>query len=339
MAVGAPTFRELRQQISAGHTSPLYIIHGPEGFYVDELIKSFEHLIPETERDFNYYVLYATQTEPSEVEETCMRFPLMADRQVVILKEAQAVRADYLDRLAAYAQHPNPQTVFVVAGRGDKVAGAKFMKAAKASGAVIFETPKLYENKVGPTIESLVKAEGMTIDQKALAMMVDHVGTDLSRIMNEVSKLKTALPAGAAITPQAIEKLIGVSKDFNNWELIDALAIRDTARIFRITDYFEANPKENPSIMTGIAIFGFFSKLLLALYAPEKTESGIAGATGARPYSGDIKRLMAGMKNYSAWQVINAISACRRFDVRAKGIGSRANEYALLRELLFTILN
>lgn len=339
MAGSAPTFKEIKQQIAAGQTAPIYVIHGPEGYYVDELVKTFEGMVPEAERDFNLYVLYATQTEPEMVQEACMRYPMMADRQVVILKEAQSVKADYMEKLAAYAEHPNPQTIFVIAGRGDKISGAKFLKAARASGAVIFETPKLFENKVGPVIETLVRNEGLTIDQKALAMLIDHVGTDLSRIINEVNKLKTALPAGAAITPQAVENLIGVSKDYNNWELVDAIAVRDSARIYRIAEYFRSNPKQNPSILTGIAIFGFFSKLLLAIYAPEKSESGIAGATGAKPYSGEMKRLLAGMKNYSAWQVINAISACRRFDVRAKGIGSRADEYDLLRELLFTILN
>lgn len=339
MATEAPTFKDIKQQIAASQTAPIYILHGPEGYYVDELVKAFEALIPEEARDFNLYVLYATQTTPEQVQEACMRYPMMTDRQVVILKEAQGVKADFLDKLTAYAEHPNPQTVLVVAGRGDKVTGAKFLKAVKASGGVVFETPKLYDNKVGPMIESLVRNEGLTIDQKALAMLIDHVGTDLSRIINEVTKLKTALPSGGSITPQVVEKLIGVSKDFNNWELVDAIAVRDTAKIYRIADYFQANPKQNPAIVTGIAIFGFFAKLLLALYAPEKTESGIAGAIGARPYSSELKRITAGMRNYNAWQVINAISACRRFDVRAKGIGSRTDEYALLRELLFTILN
>ncbi len=339
MATAAPTFKELQQQIAARKTAPIYVLHGSEGYYVDELVKDFEKLIPEDARDFNLYVLYATQTTPEQVQETCMRYPMMSDFQVVILKEAQAVRADFLDKLTAYAEHPNQQTILVVAGRGDKVTGAKFLKAVRASGGVVFETPKLYENKVGPMIEQLVRQEGLTIDQKALAMLMDHVGTDLSRIMNEVTKLKTALPAGGAITPQVVEKLIGVSKDFNSWEFLDALAARNTAKVYRIADYFEANPKQNPAIMLGISIFGFFAKVLLALYAPDKSESGICGATGARPYSGDLKRIVSGMRNYNAWQVINAIAACRRFDVRAKGIGSRADEYALFRELLFTILN
>lgn len=339
MATAAPTFENLKQQIAAQKTAPIYVIHGPEGYYVDELVKDFEGLIPEEARDFNLYILYATQTTPEQVQEACMRYPLMTDRQVVILKEAQAVKADFLEKLTAYAEHPNPQTVLVIAGRGDKVTGAKFLKAVKASGGVVYETPKLYESKVGPMIEQLIRREGLTIDQKALAMLIDHVGTDLSRVMNEVTKLKTALPAGGAITPQVVEKLIGVNKDFNNWELVDALAVRDVAKVYRIADYFQANPKQNPAIVTGIAIFGFFAKLLLAIYAPDKSEPGICGTIGARPYSGELKRVMAGMRNYNAWQVINAISACRRFDVRAKGIGSRLDEYALLRELLFTILN
>lgn len=339
MATSSPGFKEIKQQIAGGNPSPIYILHGPEGYYVDELVKEFEAMVPESEKDFNLYVFYATQTQPEVIQEACMRYPMLSERQVVIVKEAQAVKADFLEKLTAYAERPNPQTILVIAGRGDKVTGAKFLKAARSSGAVIFETPKLYESKVGPLIETMVRNEGLTIDQKALAMLIDHVGTDLRRIVNEVAKLKAALPGGGAITPQVVERLIGVSKDFNNWELIDALAVRDVAKVYRIADYFQANPKQNPAIVTGIAIFGLFSKLLLAIYAPEKSESGIAGAAGVKPYSGEMKRIMSGLRNYNAWQVINAISACRRFDVRAKGIGSRIDEYALLRELLFTVMN
>lgn len=203
---------------------------------------------------------------------------------------------------------------------------------------MFFESKKLKDSQIGPVIEEFVRGAGLSVDAKALAMLADHVGSDLSRLHNEVSKITVALPAGATVTPEAVERLIGVSKDFNNFELIDAVARRDTATAFRIAEYFRANPKNNPSILTGIALFGFFSKLLLCWYAPERTEKGMMEATGVR-YPSALANYKNGMRSYSARQTINAISAIRRFDTRSKGIGSRANEYDLLRELLFAIFN
>lgn len=339
MASPAPTLQGIKQQLAVGNPSPLYVLHGEEGFYLDQLVGDFETLVPESERDFNLYVLYAPQVEPSQVIDVCMRYPMMAERQVVIVKEAQAVKADFINALAAYAERPNPQTVFVLVCRGAKLSGAKFLKAVTASKGIVFESRKLYESQVGPMIERIANDAGLKIDAKARAMLVDHIGTDLSRMYNEINKLKVALPAGASITPQAIEKLIGVNKDFNNFELVDALVERDAAKAFRIVEYFRNNPKPNPSIVTGATIFNFFAKLLMAQYAPERTEPGIAGATGIRPGSLEMKRIYRAMRNFHAGHTVNAISACRRFDTRVKGIESRANEYDLLRELVFAILN
>lgn len=334
----AVTFQAVSDAIRKGRVAPVYMLHGEEGFYIDAISKSVENLVPESDRDFNLTVLYASQTEPAAVVEACRRYPMMADRQVVILKETQSVPASFMEGLAAYAARPNPQTVFVVASRGDTVKGKEFIKAATASKAVFFESKKLKDNQIGPVIEEFVRGAGLSVDAKALAMLADHVGSDLSRLHNEVSKITVALPAGATVTPEAVERLIGVSKDFNNFELIDAVARRDTATAFRIAEYFRANPKNNPSILTGIALFGFFSKLLLCWYAPERTEKGMMEATGVR-YPSALANYKNGMRSYSARQTINAISAIRRFDTRSKGIGSRANEYDLLRELLFAIFN
>jgi len=335
----APTYKEIKQQLATGKLAPIYVLHGEEGFYSDELVKDFEALVPESERDFNLYILYAPQVGPDMVVDACLRYPMMAERQVVILKEAQGRGADYLNALAAYAERPNPQTVLVVVCRGAKVAGTKFLKAVSTSKGIVFESRKLYENQVGVMISQLVSEAGLSIGAKSRDMLVDHIGTDLSRMYNEITKLKVALPAGAAITPQVIEKLIGVSKDFNNFELVDALVARDAGKAFRIVEYFRRNPKTNPSIVTGVTIFNFFAKLLMAMYASERTESGISGATGVKPGSMEMKKLYRAMQNYRPGHVVNIISACRRFDTRVKGINSRANEFDLLRELVFTILN
>lgn len=339
MASPIITIKDIRQQLKNGTPAPIYVLHGEEGYYLDEIVKDFEALVPDDEKDFNLYVLYAPQIRPDQVVDACLRYPMMAERQVVIVKEAQNVKSDFINELAAYAERPNPQTVFVLVCRGAKLTGAKFLKAVTASKGVIFESRKIYESQVGGKIDELVLSAGLTIDAKAKAMLADHVGTDLSRIINEVRKLTLVLPQKAAITPQVIEKLIGVNKDFNNFELVDALVERDSARAYRIIEYFRSNPKPNPPIVTCASIFGFFSKLLLAHYAPERTEGGIASAIGSRPGAQDVKRVMAAMRMYNARQVVNAISACRRFDVRSKGVGSRQDPFDLLRELVFSILN
>lgn len=341
MASAQPTVKDIRQQLKSGAPAPIYVLHGEEAYYIDELVKDFEALVPTEERDFNLYVLYATQVEADAVIDACLRYPMMAERQVVIVKEVQAAarKADFLNAMAEYAKRPNPQTVLVVVGRGAVLSGAAFMSAVKASKGVIFNSAKLWESQIGPKIDELAAEAGLSVDSKARAMLVDHVGTDLSRIVNEVRKLTLVLPKGAFITPQVVEKLIGVSKDYNNFELVDAIAKRDAAKCYRIVEYFRRNPKANPSIVTGATLFNFFAKILLAIYAPERTEPGIAGAIGAKPGGAEVRRVMAAMKMFNARQVINAISACRRFDAKAKGVGSRLDEYDLLRELIFLILN
>ncbi|MDE7388505.1 MAG: hypothetical protein K2M97_04555, partial [Muribaculaceae bacterium] len=177
----AATFEGIRAQLQSGSPAAIYVLHGAEGYFIDRLLTDFEALVPEGERDFNLTVIYAPETAPDLVTEACMRYPMMAERQVVILKEAQSVTAAYMDKLAGYASHPSSQTVFVVASRGDSVKGAKFIKAAQASRAVFFESRKLKDNQVSPAILKLVTQAGLTIDTKALAILTDHIGTDLSR--------------------------------------------------------------------------------------------------------------------------------------------------------------
>lgn len=339
MATPAVTFSSLHKHLqSQSGLAPVYLLHGAEGYYIDRLVSDFEALVPEAERDFNLYVLYAPEVDPDEVVSACLRYPMMAERQVVILKEAQAVPASYMEQLAAYVAHPNPQTVLVVASRGEAAKGREFLKAVKASGGMVFESKKLYDNQVGQVLSDFVTSAGLSIDPKALEMLVAHVGTDLSRLANEVNKVTVALPAGAMVTPEAVEKLIGVSKDYNSFELIDAVARRDTATAYRIAEYFRSNPKNNPTIPVGMQLFNFFAKLLLCWYAPERTERAMMEAAGASS-SFAFRRYKDGLRNFSARQTITAISATRRFDARVKGVGSRQNEYDLLRELLFTIFS
>jgi DNA polymerase-3 subunit delta len=337
--MASQTFEDIAKALRAGKPEKVYLLHGTEGYYIDQLLPRFEALIAEDERDFNLTVLYATETEPAVVADACTRYPMMAERQVVILKEVQSVRANYLEALTHYVENPTPTTVFVIASRGELIKSKTFTKAAEKAGAVVMETKKLYESQVAPKINGMISAAGMGIEPKALEMMRDFVGTDLSRIAREVEKLTVALPRGATVTPSAVEKLIGVSKEFNNFELTSAIARRDVAAANKCVEYFARDPKHNPSVVTCATIFNFFAKLLVCRYTPNYTsEDVLMKVTGVRFPKG-LADYRNGLANFNARQIINAISACRRFDTRAKGIGSRADEYDLLRELLFQIFN
>jgi DNA polymerase-3 subunit delta len=265
-----------------------------------------------------------------------MRVPMMAERQVVILKEAQAIRADQLNKLHRYAAHPLSTTILVICCRGAAAKGKELIAAVKANG-IIFESKKVTDYTVGPLIASYIKTKGMTAEQKSLEMLRDFIGTDLSRLFNEIDKLAQILGARAAITPEAIERYIGVSKEFNSFELVDAIAMHDAAKVYRITEYFRSNPKANPLVLTTAAIFAFFSDLLIAFYTPDKTDQGLMSALKLKS-NFQLRRYRTAMTHYNAFQVIEIMGALRDFDAKSKGVGSRLNEHLLFRQLMHHIL-
>ncbi len=338
MATAAPTFASLKSEIKAKRLSPVYLLHGEEGYFTDRLVKEFENILTDEEKEFNQYVLYAPQTEMLTAIDICRRYPMMADRQVVIIKECQAARADQLQKLAKYVAEPSPQTVLVIAFRGQKAKGKELLDAVKKSRATVFESKKVYESQIGGYISQLIADRGLTADPKALEMLKEFVGTDLSRLYNEIEKLTTILGAGAQVTPESIERNIGFSKDFNSFELVDALATRDAAKAFRIADYFRANPKNNPTVLVVASIFSYFSDLMITYFVKDKSPSALMQALGVKN-SFAMRRYDAGRRNYNAFQVIEIIRAIRRFAAQSKGCGSRQNEYQLLRELIFHILS
>lgn len=337
MASSTPTFSELKRQLAARSSlAPVYLLHGEEGYYIDELVKDFEALVPEEERDFNLYILYAPESGVETVMDICHRYPMMAERQVVIVKEAQAIRADQLNKLHSYVSRPNPTTVLVISCRGAQAKGKDLIAAVKKNGA-IFESKRLSERNVLPVISDLIKEKNLNVDAKALSMLRDYIGTDLSRLYNEIGKLALILGKGAMITPEAIERNIGISKDYNNFELIDAINSRNAAKAFAIIGYFRENPKNNPTVMTVSALFNQFSNLLIYHYTRDKSPSGYMDALGLRSQWA-LKGYEIAARNYNVRQTIEIISAIREFDTRSKGIGSRQNEYDLLQDLVFHIL-
>lgn len=331
-----PTFPALRAQLKKRNFLPVYLLHGEEGYYIDELVKDFEEIIPEDERDFNLYTLYAPESGVETVMDVCRQYPMMSEYQVVIVKEAQAIRADSLNKLHNYVSHPTPTTILVIVCRGAQAKGKELLAAVKKNG-VIFESKKLSDRNILPVISDLIREKKLNVEDKALSMLRDYIGTDLSRLYNEIGKLALILGPGAMITPEAIERNIGVSKDYNNFELIDAINTRNAAKVFTIVEYFRNNPKNNPTVMTVSSIFNQFSNLLIYHYTRDKSQSGYMDALGLRN-AWHLRGYEVAAKNYNVRQTIEIISAIREFDTKSKGVGSRQNEYDLLKDLAFHIL-
>lgn len=336
MAVPDP-LETLRRSLANGQTTPVNVLHGPEGYFIDLLIKDFEKLIPAEDREFGLTTLYAPQVEAAAIVDACRQIPMMTDRQVVIVKEAQNVNAAYIDSLARYAESPTPSTVLVVCSRGENIKGKEFIKIVKSHGTV-FEAKKVTEWQIPAIISKYIKSKGLSADTKALEMLRDFIGTDLSRLYNEIDKLAEILGPTAMITPEAIERNIGVSKEFNNFELVDAIAAHNTAKAFTIARYFESNPKANPLVVTASTLFNYFSDLLIAQYAVDRSDRGIQQELGLKSEYA-VRKFRAGMSSYSPRKVTEILDAIRRFDAMSKGSGSRQDAFRLFHDLLFKILS
>ena len=338
MAAPAVTFEGLKSQLAKRQYAPIYLLHGEEGYYIDALVKIFEQILPPEERDFNMYTMYAPEVSPDTVMDACRRYPMMAERQVVILKEAQAINATQLNRLHLYASQPSPTTILVICCRGAVAKAKDLIAEIKKNNGVVFLSEKIKESNALNFINSYIKFKGLNAEQKSLEMLRDFIGTDLSRLYNEIDKLALILEQNAMITPECIERNIGVSKDYNNFELVDALAQKDSLKAYKIIEYFRSNPKNNPSVLTIAAIFNYFSNLLTLYFSKDKSEPTLMAMVGAK-WPIQFAKYKAGLKNYNAFQAIEIIAAIREFDAKSKGIDSRQNEHDLMKDLIFHILS
>lgn len=337
-ALPAPTLEGICKSLKEGNFAPVYVLHGEETYRIDKLAAAFEGILSEDEKVFDQYILYAPDSEPQQLIGICKGIPAIAPRQVVILKEAQSVRPDWLDKLARYVAEPVATTILVVCFRGSAIKGKEFAAAVKKSKAVVFESKGLKEYQAGPFITKIIEERGLSADPKAVSMLLEFVGTDLSRISSEVEKLATALPPAAKVTPEAVERHIGINRDYNAWELVDALAAKNALKAFRIADYFRNNPKSTPLVLAVASVFNFFADLLTAYYVPGGSDDGIMKALKLSN-SFALKRIRQGMGCYNAVQVVEIIGAIRKFATESKGVESRQNEHLLFRDLIYHILS
>ncbi len=338
MAAAALSFEALKSQLDKRQYAPVYLLHGEEGYYIDALVGIFEEILTPEERTFNLYTIYAPETTPDAVMDVCRRYPMMADKQVVILKEAQAIPSAQLNRLHLYASSPSAGTILVICCRGALAKAKDLISQIKAGNGIIFESKRVTEYNVLSVINNYIREKGMSVEHKSLEMLRDYIGTDLTRLHNEIDKLAIVLGRGATITPDAIEQNIGISKDYNNFELVEAVSRRAAANAYRIVEHFSMNPKNNPTVLTCATLFSFFSDLLVLFFCKDKSESGCMKELGMK-WPRQFDKFRNGLRNYNAWQTIEIISAIREFDTKSKGIESRQNEYSLLKELIFRIFN
>lgn len=333
------SFSQLVADIRKRQFAPIYLLSGEEAYYIDEITGLLQNLVvDEDARDFDMQIFYGADADIDTIISSARRFPVMSDRQLVMLKEAQSMpdARRQLEKLAAYTAHPVPTTVFVIAFKGDTLkATSELVKKALANGGVIFESAKVRDYNLRTVIFDHCRDAKISIDEKSAEMLAAAIGTDLSRLFSEIEKL-TIASGERRITPDAIERNIGISKDFNNFELIAAIAAKDYTKAERIINYFERNPKQNPCVVTNTMIFNFFSNLMLAYYSPDRSDRGLMKQLNfTNVYR--LKDIKQAMPLYSARKCMAIIHAIREFDCRSKGIGSMQKDYSLLRDLIFKI--
>lgn len=324
--------------IKAGNIKPIYFLMGEEPYYIDKLSDFIEDkVLSEDEKGFNQTVLYGRDVSIEDIVSTAKRYPMMSERQVVIVKEAQDLSRT-IDKIESYVENPMLSTVLVFCYKYKTLDKRKKVTKLLAKNGVVYESKKLYENQVGEWIKRVLAGKKYSIEPKANAMLVEFLGTDLSKINNELEKLQIILPKGSTITPHHIEENIGFSKDFNVFELRKAIGDRNQLRAYTIADNFAQNPKDNPIVMTTSLVFSFFVQLLKYHGLKDKNPKNVASALGVNPFF--LKDYDIALKNYPMRKVSQIVTSLRDIDVKSKGVGANALPQSdLLREMLFKIFN
>ncbi|WP_025829977.1 DNA polymerase III subunit delta [Segatella maculosa] len=335
------SYETIMRDLKARHFSPIYILMGDESYYIDKISDYIaEHVLRPEERDFNQTVVFGSDISASQIVDSAKAFPMMAEKRVVIVKEAQNLKGT--EPLVKYFKQPVVSTVLVLCHKNGSIdKRKKIIPAAQVGGAVIFESKKLYERELPGFITSYFMQHEITVEQKAAQMIADHVGADLHRLTSELDKILISFSeADRMVTPEIVEKEIGVSKDFNAFELRSAIIQRDVYKANLITKYFDNNPKAGSLFSFLPMLFSYFENLMIAFYSPNRSnENAIAqflelrNGWAARDY-------LTGMRNYSGMKTMQIISKIREIDAKSKGLDNpNTASSELMKELIFFILH
>jgi len=335
--MAAVTHNDILSELKNKIYHPIYLLEGEETYFID-LVSDFmeKNILPEGERSFNQTVLYGKETTALDIRTRALNYPMFSNYQVLIVKEAQGLKK--WDDLVAYFEKPVKSTILVLCHKHENF--DKRTKAAKAlqSNGVIFTSKKIYENKLPEFIHQVAGEQGLTINPHATHLLIEYVGNDLSRIIHELEKLKLNLKGKTDITLDDIELNIGISKEYNTFELAKALAYKDVLRANRIADYFASNPRSNPLVLTLGSLQSYFTKVFLLHQSKAKSDGEIAGAIGVLPFLATEYRVAR--QNFPQGKVASVFSLLHEYDLRSKGVNDTGTrEGALLKELVFKILH
>lgn len=323
--------------IKRKNIKPIYFLMGEEPYFIDKISTFIEkNVLDESEKGFNQQVMYGRDVEIQDIISAAKRYPMMAERQVIIIKEAQDLSRT-IENLVSYAENPQPTTVLVFNYKYKTIDKRKKLYKSIAKSGLIFESKKLYDYKVSDWIRRVLSGKKYQIEPKAAQMLIEFLGTDLSKIDNEMNKLMLILPEGTIINDKHIEENIGISKDFNNFELRKAVGEKNILKANRIINYFSENPKNNPLVMTISLLNSFFIQLLIFYGLQDKSKKSVASALGIHTYF--VDEYFLAVRNYPIKKVTSIISFLREADVKSKGVGANQSQGDILKELLFKIMH
>lgn len=327
---------QIVNDIRKGILRPIYFLYGEEPYYIDKISDYIaSKVLTEEEKGFNQMVLYGKDVTIDDIVGNAKRYPMMAEKQVVIVKEAQHLSRT-IENLASYAKNPQLTTVLVICYKYKKLDKRKPLYKAIKKDGVVFESQILKDYKIPAWIQKTAKNVGFSIPQKSAMLLAEHLGTDLGRIVNELNKLKLMLPQGIEITPSHIEEHIGISKDYNNFELKKAIGERNVLKATKIVTYFAQNPKDHPFVLTVTLLNMFFTQLLQYHGLTDHSPKSVATALRINPYF--VDEIQTAARNFPMKNVSQIISHLREMDLKGKGVGStNMNQADLLKELLVKI--
>ena len=341
MAQAAVTYDSVMSELQARQFRPLYYLMGDEAYYIDKITNWIaENVLQPEERDFNQTILFGSDVNAAQIVDAAKRYPMMAEHQVLIVKEAQNIKNT--EPLEKYFKAPMPSTILVMCHKNGKVDGRKqgYVKAIQHAG-ILFESKKLNEKDLPLFIDKYLKARGASADPKSNMLIAESIGADLSRLTSELDKVLLSLPAdNKQVTPQVVEDQIGVSKDFNGFELRDALVNRNVFKANQIIKYFDENPKAGSIYSFLPLLFSYFQNLMIAYYCPQRNNPDALAQWLEMRNAWFVRDYVTGMRNYSGMKVMQIISKIREIDAKSKGLdnpNTPAGE--LMKELIFFILH
>lgn len=336
----SPGYRDIASDIRKGNFAPVYLLMGEEDYYIDKLTELLEAtVVAEDEKDFNSATFYGADVDVKQVISRAQQFPLMSERQLVMLKEAQALEKakTQIEGLTPYVNHASPTTVLVITFKGENLnATSKLVKAIKENGGVVFKSERPRDNYLSGYVSDYCADKKVRIDDKSISLLCEYIGTPLSKLFGEIDKLIVAAGKSNAITPDLIEKTIGISKEYNNFELLKKISVKDYPKASQILHHFSRNPKQNPSVVLIAVLFNYFSKLFIASIAKDKSDFGLMKELDLKS-SYALTDYRNGLKHFRANTIDTILHEIRNTDLMTKGVGSTADEYDLLKELLFKI--